>query len=190
MQQSIRLFLFLGAISCSFFSATAQQADLRFEQKRELKVLTIGNSFSQSLYRYFPEVARSAGCSLVLENLNIGGCSLHGHWGNISREESEPGWKFFKTYSYREKLESKDWDVVSIQQASHASWNYDTYQPFAKNIVEYVRKYAPNAEIVIQQTWAYRPDDGRLEAWQMTQEEMYEKLVVSYARLALSLIHI
>ena len=153
--------------------------------KKELKILTIGNSFSQSLYACFPKAVESTGkCTVVLEDLNIGGCSLERHWSNIAKEEAEPGYHFFPKYTYREKLQSRAWDVVTIQQVSNSSWQPDTFEPYAENIVAFVRKYAPAAKIYIQQTWAYRPDDGRLAGWKITQREMYEKLTAAYGGLA------
>ena len=59
--------------------------------------------------------------------------------------------------------------------------------PYAKNLQEYVKKYAPQAELVIQQTWAYRFDDNRLKSWKMSQREMFDKLVDAYDQAAAGL---
>ena len=92
-----------------------------------------------------------------------------------------------RRWKLREILAREQWDIVSIQQASHYSWRPETYQPYASNIVEYVRKYAPSAEIVIQQTWAYRADDSRIlpgGAWGIDQTEMYRRLTDAYIALS------
>lgn len=149
-----------------------------------LRVLTIGNSFADSLFRYFPQVVESAGCEVVLERLNIGGCPFQRHWANIEKEEADPNFKYFKAYSYREKLQSRPWDFVSVQQVSHESWKPETYFPEAQLLVDFVKKNAPTAEVVLQQTWAYRPDDPRLAGWGISQEEMYEKLTNAYTQAA------
>ena len=84
-------------------------------------------------------------------------------------------------------LSQTDWDYVTIQQASHASWNWSTYLPFAQDIHDYVKKYAPGAEILIQQTWAYHPYESRIRpdgAWGFDQTGMYERLTECYVRLA------
>lgn len=172
------VFLVLGMVFSNSWGAESGV------KKDSLQVLMIGNSFSQSVYRYLPEVVRSAGCELVLEDLNIGGCSFQRHWENITKEEVDSEYRFFKKYSYREKLQSRPWDVVTVQQASYWSWRPETYQPEAKLLVDFVRKNAPQAEVVIQQTWAYRPDDGRLAQWNITQREMYEKLCDAYNQAA------
>ena len=168
------------ALCCGVLLPAAENA----ASPKELKVLVIGNSFSQSLNRYFAAAAASAGCKVDFFNVYIGGCPMKRHWANIEKEEANPDFKYFKKYSYRDKLTEKKWDVVGIQQASGDSWRYETYQPYAKNLLEYIRKHAPQAEVVIQQTWAYRPDDVRLGRWKIDQQMMYDKLTVAYAQAA------
>jgi len=51
--------------------------------------------------------------------------------------------------------------VVTIQQVSHLSPRYETYQPYAGTLINYIHQYAPQAEILIQETWAYPEDCPR-----------------------------
>ena len=81
-------------------------------------------------------------------------------------------------------LVAEKWDVVTIQQASGKSAFYDMYQPYADNLIAKIRELAPQAEIVIQETWSYSPYDKRLAKWKMTPKEMYESLRKAYAQLA------
>ena len=67
--------LFLTVALCCVLSA------------KELKVLTIGNSFSASAARTFPWVTASVpGCRVILTGANIGGCSLERHYQNMLRD--------------------------------------------------------------------------------------------------------
>ena len=178
--------------------------------KNNLNVLTIGNSFTDSLSVYFQYVVESVpGCKLHFERANHGGCELHRHWSYIANEEADNVYRMYQNYSFkmRELLVKEPWDIVTIQQASHFSWLPETYQPFAGNICDYIRKYAPQAKIVIQQTWAYRADDPRFApqgVWNfadynyahkfgitlpqgtmsLTQTAMYEALTKAYRQLA------
>lgn len=162
--------------------------------KKRLKVLGIGNSFTVSLKDYFVPVVESAGCEVDIEYIYIGGCPLKKHWNNIEKEETDPDFKYFKnknasgeiiaSYSYKDKLLSKKWDIVTIQQASHDSWKYETYMPYAKNLYDYIKKHAPQAEVMIQQTWSYRFDDNRLTTWKIDQNEMFNKLFEAYNKTA------
>ena len=154
---------------------------------RDLSVLTIGNSFSQSLDPYFKKVVSSVpGNTLHLEFANFGGCELKRHWAYISKEESEPGLKIYDKGKRRleEILKSRKWDIVTIQQASHESWMPESYQPYAKKIYDYVKKHAPNAKVMIQQTWSYRADSPRLAKWGFDNAEMFDRLKKAYAKLA------
>lgn len=157
--------------------------------KDRLRVLTIGNSFTESLGAYWQQVVESAGCWLQLGGANHGGCELGRHWSYIEDEERDPACRRYHggRSTLREILAERPWDIVTIQQASHDSWRVDTYQPFARNIVNYVKRFAPQAEVVIQQTWAYRADDGRLApggGWGIDQAGMYERLTRNYRQVA------
>lgn len=152
-----------------------------------MNVLTIGNSFTWSLRRYFPDVVKAAGEKLHIRFANFGGCELERHWSYIKAEMADPMCRVYDGGNRLcEMLESCDWDFVTIQQASHMSWRAESFEPFAGNIIDYVRKFAPKAEIMIQQTWAYRADSPRLqpEEWNITQQEMHEKLTENYRALS------
>ncbi len=157
---------------------------------KSLKVLTIGNSFADSVFLYLPKIVKAQDdCELKLERANIGGCELDRHWKYICESESDTSKKHYKgkTKTMREMLESDKWNIVTIQQASHKSWIPESYYPFAKNIYDYIKKYAPTAEIVVQQTWSYRSDSPRFtkaSKWNIDQTEMYNRLEKNYAKIA------
>ena len=159
------------------------------EALKSLSVLTIGNSFTDSLASYFQPVVESAGCELYFERANHGGCELHRHWNYIENEERDRVFRMYQNYTHtmKEILQSRPWDIVTMQQASHASWRPETFEPFGTNIYNYVRTNAPSAEICIQQTWSYRKDDPRIMPggeWGIDQTEMYNRLTANYRKLA------
>ncbi len=156
--------------------------------RSELKVLTIGNSFSSSLKHCFPSVAKSAGCTLKLEHADFGGCEMARHWSYIEAEENS---LLCRIYQGGRKLstilEAETWDIVSIQQASAFSWRPESYHPYAENLHNYVKKHAPTAEVVIQQTWSYHRDHLQFQPgseWGINQMTMYERLTENYIALA------
>ena len=153
-----------------------------------MKLLTIGNSFSEVMTVLLPPVAKSAGVEIEVEDLTIGGCTMERHWGNIVREAEEPGYHYFPNVSYKGKLASKAWDFVTIQQASDESWRLASYRPFARQLFDFIKKNAPTAEVLLQMTWAWRQDDTRY-AWPQIQsaENMYNNLVSSYETIAVEL---
>ena len=172
---------------------------------KELKVLMIGNSFSVCVGRNLPQIVKSVpGNRLELTSAYIGGCSFDRHNKNLKEAEKKPDFKPYvikvwnsdspkKAQSFRgnvnELLKKNRYDIITIQQASMKSWDYATYQPDADELIAYVRKYQPKAEIVIQQTWAYRMDNPHLKPnpkadWEFDQTGMYERIRASYAKLA------
>ena len=63
-------------------------------QAQELKVLTIGNSFADSVFEFLPKIVQSVpDCQLVLERANIGGCTLERHWREVEKSEKDPNYK-------------------------------------------------------------------------------------------------
>ena len=105
-------------------------------------------------------------------------------------EAQRKHWKTGASYTAKnagnipEFLKADTWDVVTIQQASHFSWQPDTFRPFADNLVKTIRELAPQAQIVVQETWSYTPWDGRLKTWGIDQNEMYAKLHAAYGDYA------
>ena len=154
------------------------------EPVRELKILTIGNSFADSVFDSLQKIAASdPACKVMMDKANIGGCSLEKHW-NGHQEGLKP---YSDGKSLEDMLKKEKWDIVTIQQASHFSWKKDTYQPYADRIISLIRKDAPTAEIVIQQTWSYNACDPRIAPggdWGFDQNQMYEKLTQCYLDLA------
>ena len=133
-----------------------------------MNILSIGNSFSQDAQRYLHQIAKADGVELNAFNLYIGGCSLAQHYRNMLSEErlyslemngSSTGFNV----GLKEALLNREWDVVTLQQASLYSPKYSTYQPYLEKLTEYVRLCAPKAKIVIHQTWAYEQDSDLLK---------------------------
>ena len=52
-----------------------------------MKILSIGNSFSQDAQRYIHNIAKADGFDLKCFNLYIGGCSLHTHYVNMQTDQ-------------------------------------------------------------------------------------------------------
>ncbi|MDD4538812.1 MAG: DUF4886 domain-containing protein [Lentisphaeria bacterium] len=154
---------------------------------RTLKVLTIGNSFADSVFSYLPSVVAAVpDCELVLDRANIGGCSLERHWREVEKAEADPAYKpYGGKYTLKDKLTSQPWDIITMQQVSSLSFKPESHEPWFKNLYDYVRKYAPQAEIVIQMTWAYRDDHNFFpKVLPGGQEEMFSKLFAAYNQLA------
>ena len=191
----MRRFLLL-AMSAAV-SAAGGCRSAKTDDSGALKVLMIGNSFSISCLRHLPQVAQGCGVYLDLASLYISGCSMERHWSNVEKADADPSFRPYRFDRYvkgvlvekssrniQEALKSAAWDVVTIQQASHLSFRKETYVPFGDNLVAAVRRYAPQARIVLQETWSYTPWDSRLAKWKIGQDEMYALLHSAYGEFA------
>ncbi len=151
-----------------------------------MKILCIGNSFSTDATTYLSRVAASAGITLETYNLYIGGCSLERHWNNVKTEAKEylleiNGISTEKMVSIQDMLE-ESYDVITLQQASHFSTKYETYQPYLNNLTNWLRDHGKFGEFVLHQTWAYEEGSKRLteEMGYQNQADMFYDLKEAY----------
>ena len=121
-----------------------------------MKLLSIGNSFSQDAQKWLHQIAESAGAEIHAVNLYIGGCPLVVHWNNfLSREPAYEMWingEFERKISIHEALALEQWDVITFQQASTGSGDYSTFQPYLNYLYREVKAICPNAKYYIHQT--------------------------------------
>ena len=134
-----------------------------------MKILAIGNSFSQDATRYLHQIARADSVDIQVANLYIGGCALDKHFRNMMADNRAYSLEYNGQLtgfpvSIKEALLNREWDVVTLQQASHRSPFINTYFPYINALSDYVRQYAPKAKVVIHQTWAYEQDSAKLAA--------------------------
>lgn len=156
-----------------------------------LKILAIGNSFSQDSTTYLFDMAKSDGVELKVVNLYIGGCSLELHWNNIVENKKDYEYQLNgiftgKYASILETLLEEDWDVVTMQQSSGFSGLIDTYHPYIQNLSNYIKRYVPKAKQIIHQTWAYEIDSNHKHYiyYQNNQDVMYQALIKCYQTVA------
>lgn len=155
-----------------------------------MNILAIGNSFSQDATRYIHQIARADGVELNVANLYISGCPLVKHFQNLMADAKEyeldyNGYRTLFKVTLKEALLNREWDYITVQQASGYSINYDAYQPYLNELVAYVKKYAPKAKIVVHETWAYEQDSEKLKNLGYTDhKDMYNDLKTAYEKAA------
>lgn len=166
------------------------------DQPRTVRLLTIGNSFSRNAMNYFDELALCGGQTLVVQQATIGGSSMQQHLDKARLHEqdaTDPKGLYDSKRSLKDYLTAEAWDFITIQQRSLASHDVATYRPSAEQLAAYVKRYAPHAELLLHQTWAYRVDDPRFHLADpkpgepRTQREMYEGLTKAYDAIATEL---
>jgi hypothetical protein len=157
-------------------------------EHKTVRVLAIGNSFSANALKYFSRIVRSSGSRAVSANAMIGGCDFERHMRHADAFETNPddpeGSPYPGGKSLKDLLTKKKWDYVTIQQASAKSFKSETFHPHADRLIAYIKKYAPQAEIVIHQTWAYRDDHSFWGETNLNTDVMYKGLRAAYDGLA------
>ncbi|MBR2937103.1 MAG: DUF4886 domain-containing protein [Oscillospiraceae bacterium] len=159
-----------------------------------MKVLSIGNSFSQDAHKWLHQLAVMNGVEMETLNLYVSGCSLARHWANVEANAevygcepngTRPPWKI----SIEGALKMTDWDVVTLQQASGVSGQIESYEPYLSGLVALIRNLQPKAEIWFHQTWAYEIDSPHraFENYGCSQQKMYDCLVSATEAAAASI---
>lgn len=148
-----------------------------------MKLLAIGNSFSQDALKYLHRAALAQGEDIETVNLFIGGCTLEQHAKNLASGAEDydheiNGEKPDRKISVGEALTEDDWNVVTLQQASGYSGWGDSYEPFLTELIGAVRHNAKNARILFHETWAYEKDSDHRHfgRYCMDQQKMFEAL--------------
>ena len=200
-ERSLRLLRFMRySVLCWFLALTFSFTSARpqntlpaetYEDDGILKVLAIGNSFSEdAIENHLYDLAKEKNQKIIIGNLYIGGASLDLHLENILKNHA--AYEYRKTdvdghkknqlqTSVAQALLDEDWDYISVQQVSQLSGQYDRIQPALKQIIDYVKAHArhPKLKIAYHQTWAYAQTsthDG-FQHYNRDQQTMYHAIM-------------
>lgn len=165
------------------------------QDERVVKILSIGNSFSEdAVEQHLHEIAEAAGVKVIIGNMYIGGCSLQKHLANA--RGNKPLYKYRKIGLDGKKVQTKEvaletaladeqWDYVSFQQQSGRSGIYDTWAESLPELLEYVKARVPKkAKMMLHQTWAYDKTSTHkdFKNYDHDQEKMYNSIVDAVSR--------
>jgi len=139
----------------------------KWDRSNPLKILGIGNSFTEDPFTYLPNILESLGITnFRVSYLAIPGLDIQTNLNNIQNESAayrfsdyvDGAWThtaFDKTFYYG--VNNDDWDYITLQQSSGYSGISSSYSPL-QNIINEVEAIRPEAKIVWQMTWAYQQD--------------------------------
>lgn len=177
-------------VLATFFILLTGQA----QQRDTLRILAIGNSFSQdAIEQNLWELFDAEGIPVIIGNLYIGGCTLQRHYNNSLG--NIPDYRYRKVvdgvrtdmpgYTLEMGLADEPWDVVSLQQASGVSGLYETFQPYLKELIGFVKsRTREGVRLVWHQTWAYSADASHPEfpVYGRNQQVMYAAIMYAARR--------
>lgn len=156
---------------------------------KPLKVLAIGNSFSQdAVEQYLHNLAAADGKEIIIGNMYIGGCSLETHYNNMVNNSANYAYRKIGLDGIKQEtgnktiesaLADEEWDYVSLQQVSGLSGDYSTYNPYLSELISYIKAKLPSAKIILHQTWAYAQNSTHSEfaRYGKDQMKMYNSII-------------
>ena len=159
-----------------------------------IKLLSIGNSFSQDTLSYVPALLKSIAPNLkvTIGILYHGSCSLQMHWENrnvsdyysFNLYDSETGhWINESNKSLNFGLTFTDWDIVTLQQDSSHSMRYDTYQPYLNDLIDLISQKCTNVTIGWLLTHAWAEGYSALVDNDITSDDMCERVQAASKRV-------
>ena len=132
-----------------------------------LRILAIGNSFSDDGTQYLPDLLEEAGIhNVILGRLYIGGCSLERHcqeYAGATRayrydKSTANRWRTVSEHAKMlDGLQDEPWDIITMQETSGCSGIYDNIRTWLPRLIGIIRREAtnPRATLVWHETWAY-----------------------------------
>lgn len=157
---------------------------------KDIKILTIGNSFGVDTSEYVADIATALGAERVkIGVLYIGGCSINRHYVNAMNDlpaykyyvNNGDGWSATEGKRISEAIKENEWDYISIQHGTGDGSRYTLPESYVnlEPLIEYVRDIAPeSAKIAFNMAWVMEPYSTHPEicSYGGDQRLMYERL--------------
>jgi len=159
-----------------------------------MNLLTIGNSFANNATEFLNELFDADGTvPLTLGKANLPSAYLQKHWNLHRQSERFPEIRPYELLvsgcdpreaTLREALTALPWDFVTLQQNSDLSFHPDSFFPWIEQLCDLALELAPQANVLLHQTWSYREDSPILHENGLTSATMFERLAENYRRAA------
>ena len=117
--------------------------------KKKIRILSIGNSYSQDALSYIPFILPNIQKNIDIEIgiLYMSGATLQQHYNNFVNEtpaytyflfNGGISWQNLGSYTIQQALKSQSWDIILLQQGSTSSWTWATYQPYLNQLINLI----------------------------------------------------
>lgn len=137
--------------------------------KDTLKVLAIGNSYTEDLTAYLSALIGSSGANIPLSKLCVytltqSSSSLQTWVNNYESGTSKSisrvagSITMGTTSGTVAQILAQDWDVVIMQQLSTYANRYNTFNPYLTKMIGYIRENCTNQQVALawQSVWSYK----------------------------------
>lgn len=138
-----------GMMACS----NDENSETKQPSKTKIRILSIGNSYSQDALMYVPFILKKLGVNAEIQIgiLMQGGSSLMNHVDNFNNEAANykfqlhdggDSWSNVSNKTIQYALDNYEWDYVIMQQVSYNSYKWSTYQPYLNQLIKLINDYA------------------------------------------------
>ncbi len=197
---ALSLTLVFQGVFAGVLLVSAEDADpiaeisVQAEIPESIKILAIGNSFSQDATQWMYNILTDLGVrEVVVGNLYIAGCSLKTHASKAA--DGSDAYTYYKGNAETEGvmtaasdkksllygLQDEDWDYISLQEASPTSGVSTAYEPYLTELIEFINanKTNPDAKLMWHMTWAYQGTSTHenFPTYGKNQDIMYKSIV-------------
>lgn len=158
-------------------------------EKTTLKILAVGNSYSQDTTAYVYNIAKDLGYEkVIVVNLYYPGCPLELHARYLKgRENRAYDYEYNDNGTWVKKgkvcledvIDTQDWDIITLQQKSGYSGDPTTYEPYLTTVVNYIKEKKPDAKLLWNMTWAYQANstESTFSKYGKNQMTMYNAIL-------------
>lgn len=179
--------LFAFMFSWMIPTAKAFADSNEFVNENEIKVLMIGNSFGVDAAEHLNTILNAAGIQSTVGVLYYSSCSIKTHLTNAQNDNavytyyknSGEGWNqnmsvwpMVGSSKMSEVLADEKWDIITLQQASGASGEADSYNADIDNLISYIQSRVPNAILGWHMTWAYQQNSSHTDFTKYDYDQM------------------
>ena len=138
-----------------------------------LRILAIGNSYTNDSFSYLPQIAAADGIELYAVNMYISGCALSKHYSRMkgsgtydTRAEYFPDGtrKSIADVTFDEGINTPGyvWDYVTLHEKGQNSPFFKNYytdsKPYITELADYIRKKSSTCEVLFFENWPVYTD--------------------------------
>lgn len=161
------------------------------EGKHQIRVLCIGNSYTNDALKYVCRLLTAAGIdasSYSIYSLPRTAASVE-HWckvaesGEVVQLNYKGGEKMPVEEGSLASVVAQDWDVITLQQASKDAVDYSTFNPWLQQLIDFLLLHCTNPQVTLawQTAWSYNKVYGKIssyERWRQMSSAVIQMIIV------------
>ena len=161
--------------------------DTPLAERRKVRVLCIGNSYTGDEMYYVPFLMPSlADLDVEVGYLYRSGENLAGHWSNFQNDTTysfyvyrgKGYWETIGSRTIKQALAFQQWDIITLQQQQSKTYTWSTYQPYLNNLINGIFNYLTYP---VKFVWVFGQQCPYYNGQPVSDEVMIQRLQQSWA---------